>query len=317
MKVRIPTIAAATDSVSPDPNRRRFYNDRDLRLGLLMMLPAILVLAFVMLYPAFVAFQSSFFRIDTLTRTETFVGLRNFQNLLSDPMFWGSFRRTMIWVFGAMSTQVVAGIAVAVVLNQAVKGRNLVRGFVLFPYLVPAIVAVLTWRWIFSDTVGVANYLLDDVLGLSDGPVPWFHPDWAMVSVVIMSLWKYLPYWGLLILARMQTIPTDLYEAAEIDGASGWQKFRYVTLPWILPVIIVLLILRSIWAFNEFDMVYLPAAGGPLFSTTTVPVYIRYLAFDVGNLGAAAAVAVTMLGMVVVLTLFYFAVYRRAERNLS
>lgn len=311
MKATIPT----TQSVWKQP-RRHFYQDRDLRLGLLMMLPAILVLALVMLYPAVVAFQSSLFRINTVSRAETFVGLLNFQNLVADPQFWASFRRTMLWVFGTMSTQMVAGIAMAVVLNQAVKGRNLMRGFVLFPYLVPAIVAVLTWRWIFSDTVGIANYLLQDVLHVTKNPIPWFRPDWAMFSIVIMSLWKYLPYWSLLILARMQTIPTDLYEAAEIDGASGWQKFRYVTLPWILPVIIVLLILRSIWAFNEFDMVYLPAGGGPLFATTTVPVYVRYLAFDLGNLGAAAAVAVTMLGMVVVLTLFYFAIYRRAEDNL-
>jgi multiple sugar transport system permease protein len=215
-----------------------------------------------------------------------------------------------------MATQLTFGVAVALVLHTAVKGRSFVRGLVLFPYLVPAIVAVLTWRWIFSDTVGVANFLLVDVLGIAQGPIPWFHPDWAMVSVVIMSLWKYLPYWGLLILARLQVIPTDLYEAAEIDGASGWQKFWYITFPWILPVLIVLLILRSIWAFNEFDMVYLPAGGGPLFATTTVPVYVRQLAFQALNLGAAAAVAVTMLFVVVLLTGIYFAIYRRAERNL-
>jgi multiple sugar transport system permease protein len=282
----------------------------------MMMLPAVLVLSFVMLFPAFVAVQSSFFRINTVTRAETFVGFQNYVTLLGDPVFWDSFRRTAVWVFGAMATQLTFGVAVALVLHSAVKGRSFVRGLVLFPYLVPAIVAVLTWRWIFSDTVGVANFLLVDVLGIAQGPIPWFHPDWAMVSVVIMSLWKYLPYWGLLILARLQVIPTDLYEAAEIDGASGWQKFWYITFPWILPVLIVLLILRSIWAFNEFDMVYLPAGGGPLFATTTVPVYVRQLAFQALNLGAAAAVAVTMLFVVVILTGIYFAIYRRAERNL-
>jgi ABC-type sugar transport system permease subunit len=188
---------------------------------------------------------------------------------------------------------------------------------VLFPYLVPAIVAVLIWRWIFSDTVGVANWLLVDVFNVTDRSSPWFYPGWVMVSVVIMSLWKYLPYWALFVLARLQTLPQELLEAAEIDGANAWQRFRYVTLPWIMPVVIVLLVLRSIWAFNEFDMVYLPAGGGPLSATTTIPVYIRRIAFEYGDLGHAAAVAMAMLIMVALLTNFYFWVYRRAEARLG
>ena len=318
MKPHIPVLAPTPRPIAvADPPRIRRGLNRDFRFGLLMMLPAVAVLSFVMIYPAIVAVQSSFFRIHTVTRAESFVGLENYVRLLGDAVFWDSFKRTAVWVLGAISTQMIAGILVALVLQKAVKGRSVVRGLVLFPYLVPAIVAVLTWRWIFSDTVGVANYLLVDVFGVADRPIGWFHPDWAMVSVIIMSLWKYLPYWGLLVLARLQVVPTDLYEAAEIDGASGWQKFWYITFPWILPVLVVLLILRSIWAFNEFDMVYLPAGGGPLFATTTIPVYVRQLAFQQLNLGAAAAVAVTMLGMVVVLTGIYFAVYRRAERNLG
>ncbi len=288
----------------------------DVWLGLAMLAPALAVLSLVMLYPALVAVQSSFYRIDTVTRAEAFVGLRNYQNLLADPVFWDSLRRTLVWVVGAMLTQALAGMAVALVLDLALRGRSFIRGLVLFPYFVPAIVAVLTWRWIFSDTVGVANYLLVDVSGLLGAPVPWFNPGVAMVSVIIMSLWKYTPYWALLLLARLQVIPVDLYEAAQVDGASWWDRFRYITLPWLMPVLIVILILRGIWAFNEFDMVYLPAGGGPLFATTTIPVYIRYIAFEVLNIGAAAAVAVVMLAILVVLTAFYFWVYRRAEQRL-
>jgi ABC-type sugar transport system permease subunit len=209
------------------------------------------------------------------------------------------------------------GIAVALVLHKAVRGRSLVRGFVLFPYLVPAIVAVLTWRWIFSDTIGIANYLLVNVAGILDRPLSWFAPQWAMISVIIMSLWKYLPYWALFVLARLQTLPTDLYEAASIDGASAIQRFRYITWPWIFPVVMVLLVLRSIWAFNEFDMVFLPVKGGPLFTTTTVPVYIRKVAFEYGDIGAAAAIAMTMLVAVALLTNLYFRVYRWSEKQLD
>ncbi|MBI2755538.1 MAG: sugar ABC transporter permease [Chloroflexi bacterium] len=293
------------------------WANQDVLLGLMMLTPALAILAAVMLYPAVVAIQSSFYRIDTVTRAETFVGLRNYQNLLVDPMFWSSLQRTAVWVVGAILSQAVAGIVIALVLDLSLRGRSFVRGLVLFPYFVPAIVAVLTWRWIFSDTVGVANYLLVDVTRILKGPIPWFEPTFAMFTVVIMSLWKYSPYWALLILARLQVIPTDLYEAAQMDGASWWLQFRYITLPWIMPVLVVILILRGIWAFNEFDMVYLPAGGGPLYATTTIAVYIRQVAFDLLNIGAASAVAIVMLGILICLTAVYFQVYRRAEQSLS
>jgi multiple sugar transport system permease protein len=297
--------------------RRAGRLDSGTTFGLLMVAPALVVLALVLLYPAFVALQTSFYKIATITRQETFVGLDNYARVLSDPAFWESFRRSVIWTAGAMISQMVVGIAVALVLHEQVKGRSLVRGLVLFPYLVPAIVAVLVWRWIFSDTVGVANWLLVDFLGLLEQPVPWFDPGWVMVSIIIMSLWKYLPYWALFVLARLQTLPPELHESAMIDGASAWQRFRYITLPWILPVVIVLLVLRTIWAFNEFDMVYLPAGGGPLFETTTIPVYIRRIAFEFNDIGHAAGVAMVMLVMVAFLTNIYFWVYRRAERRLG
>lgn len=298
------------------PKRRKWRNSGTL-FGLLMVTPALTVLVFVLLYPAAVAFQSSFYRIVTVTRKETFVGLNNYAKLLSDPNFWESLERSVIWSVGAISTQMVFGIAVALVLHKAIRGRSFVRGLVLFPYLVPAIVAVLIWRWAFSDTVGVANWILVDYLGVIDQPVPWFDPGWVMFSIIIMSLWKYLPYWALFVLARLQTLPPELIDAAKIDGANSWQQFRYITLPWIMPVVIVLLVLRSIWAFNEFDMVYLPAGGGPLFETTTIPVYIRRIAFEFGDMGHAAAVAMAMLVLVACLTHFYFWIYRRAERRLG
>lgn len=298
------------------PKRRKWRNSGTM-FGLMMVAPALTVLVFVLLYPAAVAFQSSFYRIVTVTRKETFVGLGNYTKLLSDPNFWESLERSVIWSVGAISTQMVFGIAVALVLHKAIRGRSFVRGLVLFPYLVPAIVAVLIWRWAFSDTVGVANWILVDYLKVIDQPVPWFDPGWVMFSIIIMSLWKYLPYWALFVLARLQTLPPELIDAAKIDGANSWQQFRYITLPWIMPVVIVLLVLRSIWAFNEFDMVYLPAGGGPLFETTTIPVYIRRIAFEFGDMGHAAAVAMAMLVLVACLTHFYFWIYRRAERRLG
>ena len=306
-----------TGGVRGTGSRRQRWNKSGTTFGLLMVAPALLLLMLVLLYPAYVALESSFYRIETITRRETFVGFGNYAKLLYQPDFWMAFRRSLVWTIGAISTQMVVGIGVALVLHKQVKGRNFVRGLVLFPYLVPAIVAVLTWRWIFSDTVGVANWLLVDVLGIINQPIPWFNPGWVTVAIIIMSLWKYLPYWALFVLARLQTMPIELHEAAQIDGATAWQRFRYITLPWIMPVVIVLLVLRSIWAFNEFDMVFLPARGGPLSETTTIPVLIRRIAWEQNDIGHAAAVAMAMLIMVAVLTNFYFWVYRRAEKRLG
>lgn len=303
-------------AVRTGPKLSKWYQS-DVAFGLMMVAPAVLVLVCVLMYPAIVAFKSSFYRIATITREESFVGLANYAKILVDPTFWDAFKLSLIWTAGAILSQMIVGIAVALVLHQEFKGRSFVRGLVLFPYLVPAIVAVLTWRWIFSDTVGIANYLIVDVLKLSEMPIPWFDPGWVMFSVVIMSLWKYLPYWALFVLARLQTMPVELHEAAQIDGATPWQRFYHITLPWILPVVIVLLVLRSIWAFNEFDMVYLPAGGGPLSETTTIPVYIRQVAFEVGDIGHAAAVAMVMLVLVACLTGFYFWAYRKAESRLG
>ena len=306
-----------TGGVRGTGSRRQRWNKSGTTFGLLMVAPALLLLMLVLLYPAYVALESSFYRIETITRRETFVGFGNYAKLLYQPDFWMAFRRSLVWTIGAISTQMIVGIGVALVLHKQVKGRNFVRGLVLFPYLVPAIVAVLTWRWIFSDTVGVANWLLVDVLGIINQPIPWFNPGWVTVAIIIMSLWKYLPYWALFVLARLQTMPIELHEAAQIDGATAWQRFRYITLPWIMPVVIVLLVLRSIWAFNEFDMVFLPARGGPLSETTTIPVLIRRIAWEQNDIGHAAAVAMAMLIMVAVLTNFYFWVYRRAEKRLG
>lgn len=301
------------------PPRRRASRQerRDRRIGLIMLAPAVITTTLVLIYPMIVALQSSFYKINTVTRSEVFVGLQNYLSLRTDPTFWAALWRTLIWTVGAIGSQAVVGIMVAIALNKKVRGLNLVRGVVLFPYLVPAIVAVLTWRWIFSGTVGVANYLLVDVTHLLDAPISWFHPKWAMVSVIIMSLWKYLPYWAIFILARLQSVPEELHEAAMIDGASPWQRFRFITWPWIMPVVMVLVVLRSIWAFREFDMVYLPAAGGPLQRTTTIPVYIRHVAFDLTDIGRAAAVAIALLVVVVLLNQMYLRIYERSEARLD
>jgi len=284
----------------------------------LMLTPAIIMLIALNIYPFLTAVYSSFFRIHTITREANWVGLGNYKVLLHSPLFWQSLGRSLIWVVVGVSFQLVLGIAISLLLHQELRGRWLARGIVLFPYLVPAIVATLVWRFMFSPLTGVINYLLVDVLNLLDKPIAWLaDPDTALMGVLIVGIWKFVPFMVILFLARLQTTPLELYDAARIDGANSWQEFRYVTLPWLQPTILVALLLRTLWMFNEFDVTYLMAYGGPMYATTTLPVLIRTTAFGSNDMGKAAAISMLMVTVLFAISFVYLRYYSRAEEQLS
>lgn len=291
------------------------FSDRT--LAILMILPAAVLITAFAIYPVLQGFYASFFRISPATLDMRFNGLQNYQRLLTQSLFWQSLWRTLVWVSTSTVAQMLLGLGISLLLHEELKGRNLARGLVLFPYLVPAIMIALTWRFVLDPTLGVANRMLLD-FGLVDRPIAFLsNPRMALWFVIIAGIWKYTPFVVIMLLARLQVIPIELEEAARLDGAGSWQVFRYITLPWLMPVIIITLLLRTIWTFNEFDMVYLFAFGGPLFSTTTLPVLVRYLAFDAQQLGQAAATA----SMMVIILLFaawgYFTLYEHAEQELA
>jgi multiple sugar transport system permease protein len=284
----------------------------------LMLAPAIIMLLALNIYPFLTAVYSSFFRIHTITREATWVGLENFKSLMQTPLFWQSFGRSLIWTVVGVSIQLVLGIAISLLLNQELRGRWIARGIVLFPYLVPAIVATLVWRFMFNPLSGIINYILVDVLSIIDEPIAWLaDPDTALIGVLIVGIWKFLPFMVILFLARLQTTPLELYDAARIDGASGWQEFWYITLPWLQPTILIALLLRTLWMFNEFDVTYLMAYGGPLYATTTLPVLIRTTAFGLNDMGRAAAISMLMVTVLFAISFIYLRYYNRAEEQLS
>jgi multiple sugar transport system permease protein len=286
-------------------------------LALLMILPAGVLVGAFAIYPVIQGLIESFFRIDSATLTMTYTGLSNYRQVLSDPLFWSSLGRNLIWVFVGMVAQLVLGMAISLLLHQELVGRNLARGLVLFPYLVPAIVVALTWRFVLDPTLGVFNRMLMD-FGLIERPLAILaNPRTALMFVIVASIWKYTPFMIIMFLARLQVIPVEQEEAARLDGASSWQVFRHITLPWMMPVVIIAMLLRTIWSFNEFEMVYLFAFGGPLFATTTLPVLVRYLAFDARQIGAAAATASLMVLMLLFMAWGYFSLYSRAEQELG
>lgn len=280
--------------------------------------PAIITLTALSVYPFLTAVQSSFYSINTITRVTKFVGFENYLWALNSSLFWESLYRSLVWTIAGVAIQLVLGIIFSLVLNMELRGRNLARGLILFPYLIPAIVAAIVWRFMLNPTIGVVNYFLKDVIHLIDKPMMWLmHPETALWAVILVGVWKFTPFMVILFLARLQTIPLELYDSAKIDGANSIQLFLHITLPWLMPIILVAMMLRTIWLFNHFDMVYLMAFGGPVESTTTIPIVIRDIAFTQLKMGRAAAVSMYMVVILVIGAIGYTWAYMKREEQLA
>jgi ABC-type sugar transport system permease subunit len=254
----------------------------------------------------------STFSIHTLTRARRFVGADNYLWLAQDPGVRAALGRSLVWTAGTVLGQVLVALGLALLLNRQIAGRGLYRTLVLFPYIVPTVVAALIFRFMLEPTVGIVNYLLQ-AGGLIAAPQAWLAtPSTAMTAVILIGIWKHMPFMVVLLLGRLQAVPTELYEAARIDGSNAWQELRHITLPWLLPVLTVAMLLRTIWAFNEFDIIYLLTSGGPLTATTTMPLIIRQIAFSTLDMGKASAVALAMCVMLLGAVGLYFCIYQRS-----
>jgi multiple sugar transport system permease protein len=286
---------------------------RDAMLGVLLIAPSVLIFCAVIVYPLVSAIYLSLFSIYTPTLRGHFVGLSNYAELLAGGEFWRSLFNTLVWTFCTLALQVVLGIAAALMLHQAIIFRSLARSLILFPYFVSTVVAVLVWRWLFNDLYGILNHLMIWA-GLLRMPLDWLGsmPN-SMVSIVLVGAWKYFPFVVIAVLARLQTIPEQLYEAATIDGAGAWGRFFDVTLPQLKDVLLVVVLLRAIWDFKEFDLIYLLTGGGPLIATQTLPLMVYKEAFGLDAMGRAAAVAVTMMLVMLVFMVLYLRRMGREE----
>ncbi|WP_426169425.1 carbohydrate ABC transporter permease [Sandarakinorhabdus sp. DWP1-3-1] len=281
-------------------------------LGPLLIAPVVLVLGTVIAYPLVAAFGLSVFAVDTPTLRSQFVGLANYAELLGpDGRFWPALGVTLVWTAATLALQIVLGVAMALLLDRDLWLRSLARSLVLFPYFVSTVVAVLVWRWLFNDMFGLANQILMK-LGVIAAPLDWLGtmPS-ALLSVIVVGAWKFFPFVVIAVLARLQTIPEALYDAARLDGAGAWGRFRDVTLPQIGEVLGIVVLLRAIWDFKEFDLVYLLTGGGPVDATRTLPLIVYQEAFGLNRMGMAAAYAVAMM----ITMLGFFLVYRLAVRG--
>lgn len=286
---------------------------KDALLGILLIAPTVLIFCAVIVYPLVSALYLSLFRIYTPTLQGGFVGLSNYAELMASGEFWRSLYNTLLWTVLTLILQIVFGIAAALMLNQAMFMRSLARSLILFPYFVSTVVAVLVWRWLFNDLYGILNHAAMWA-GLLSMPLDWLGamPN-AMASIVLVGAWKYFPFVVIAVLARLQTIPESLYEAARIDGAGAWSRFTDVTLPQLRDVLVVVILLRAIWDFKEFDLIYLLTGGGPVIATQTLPLMVYKEAFGLNEMGRASAVAVAMMLVMLVFMIAYLRLNRSQD----
>lgn len=276
---------------------QRRLTARDIPLFLGLLLPGLLVLTLVIVVPLFLALQYSTFEATNFSGTGTFVGADNYRALIGSEDFWSTLWRTVVYAGASVGAQLVLGIGVALLLNTRFPGNTFLRGAAIVPYIVPVVVATIAWEWILDPSIGIFNSLL---VAVGVDPINFLSSAWAMFTVVMLSTWAWTPFVVIVFLSGLQTISPDLYESARVDGAGHVRQFWSITLPMMRDIIITIVVLRGIWMFNKFDMVYLLTAGGPLDRTRTLPVLIYDEAFRRFNVGYGTAAAVVSMVIMLV-----------------
>jgi len=294
------------------PRRRRPFTlgewvDRGTVFSWLMMAPPILfILAFVgypFCYGIFLSLEDR-----PVAHAGTFIGIGNFIKEAHDPVFWQVVRNTFVYTGVATLLKMVGGLGLALAMNQDFKFKNIIRALLLLPFIVPTVLSTVAFMWMLDPAFSVINRVLIEFGWPKPGPSWLGSPILAMCSIIAINTWRGLPFYGITLLAGLQTVPVELYEAAAIDGASGWQRFRYVTLPILQPIILIVTLFSVIFTFADFQLVYVLTHGGPQNATALFATYAFDIAMGSGQLGLGAAVALAMLPalalLIVAITLY-------------
>jgi len=282
--------------------------------GYALLLPAALLMVILVGVPFVRALWLSFHKKLLGAEEAPWIGAQNYTTLLSDPIFWQAVTNTVIFTVASIACKLVLGLTIAVVLNEALPLRNLWRSIVLLPYAMPTLVSVLVWKWMYNDVAGVLNYLANQAR-LTDHPILWLgDPHIALPSVIAVNVWRGFPFFVITILAGLQTVPQELYDAAKVDGAGVWARFQQVTLPGILPVIAVVTLFSTILTFNDFSIIWILTQGGPGNATQVLATLTYKISIPGLELGKGVAVSVLMLpilvGLIILLNRF---IARREE----
>jgi len=281
----------------------------------LLLAPALIIMLAVVIVPIVEAVSMSFQSYNLIKPKKiAFIGLQNYAKLFSDPLFWSSLWRTLIWVVCAVGCQFLFGFILAQLLNRYFRGRGVIRAVSMIPWVTPGVLIALMWRWLFDGNYGVINDVLKRLNIIQDN-IAWLsRVDTALPATIITIIWQGIPFFALMILAGLQGIPGELYEAADIDGASGPQKLFYVTIPSLKNTIAVTTMLRIIWVANSVDVIWNMTEGGPAYASQTLSVYV-YKQASALNMGYASAMAIMLMLLLLLVAIPYLRVTFRSQEG--
>jgi len=304
------------------PRRRRTLTQRDARLGLTLISPTLLIVLVIVVFPLLWAILMSFqrLRLIEIGRADFFrpLTLANFERVLASGQLWSSLGTTMVYTLGSVVFSISLGLVAAMAVRKPFPGRTFVRAAFLLPYVAPVVAVTFIWRTMLNPQFGIVNEFGQNVLGWNQ-PIPFLSQaegrmfgipiPTALLTTIAFEGWRYFPFAFLFLMARLAAMPSDLEEAALVDGATPWQSFRFIVLPQLLPIIGLLVVLRTIWTFNEFDDIFLLTGGAAGTGVASVQIY-NFLTVQ-RNVGAAAAQSIVMSVVLIVLLLVYLLILRR------
>ena len=280
-----------------------------------LLSPAVLVTLTIVFFPMMQAVWMSFHEYVLFRPKDiSFIGIKNFISAFNDEVFWISFRHTIIWIGITVPAQLLLGLCTALLLNQNFFWRPLARALIIIPWALPSVVIALMWVWIYDSNYGILNDLLLRAHILQTA-VPWLaNPDTALYAIILTLTWQGFPFFAVMILAGLQSIPASYYEAASIDGASTFRQFWYITLPGISGVVFTAVLLRIIWVANSIDVIFVMTGGGPGYATYTLPLYAFIKARTGLDFGYGSAIAVLFAIMLLSVVVIYL---RRVSKEVS
>jgi ABC-type sugar transport system permease subunit len=293
----------------------RTVESQERGLAWILVIPSVLLIFGLTIYPVVYSFWLSLNNVSLLNPVHTFAGLGNYIEILSNKAFWDALFRTFYFVAVSLVVQTVIGFAFALVLNQPFFGRGLVRALILLPWAMPNIVNGVMWEWILNSSYGALNGILLQ-LGFIHEPIQWLSKPWLALHMVILAdTWKVIPLYVILFLAGLQTIPKDLYEAARMDGSDAWRSIWRITLPLMKPILLVILVLRTMQCFAVFDIVYIMTKGGPADGTMVISFFTYFQTFGQLNFGMGSAISFLVAFIVLAISLVYLRLLKTDEAD--
>jgi multiple sugar transport system permease protein len=284
------------------------------RFILLSLLPTLLLVCVFTYYPFIKGMVMAFQEYKLFNLKDIhYVGFKNFTDVFHDPQFITAFSNTAYWVFASLICQFLLGLILGLVLNKPFKGRGIYQGLAFYSWALSGFIIGMIWKWLFNSQIGVINDLLLK-MGLIDNRIGFLSdPKWAMKAIIVANVWYGVAFFAIMILAALQSVPSELYDAASIDGANGFRRLVNITLPFIMPTLITTTLLRAIWIFNDPTMIYGMTNGGPAGSTHILSSFMLDKIIYGGDYGSASAVGIIMIIILLLYTLFYLAV-TKSER---